>query len=198
MICKRLLEKESFMISSNDLRKGSVLKIDDELYVVLFYQHHKPGKGGAVVRTKLRNIKKGTIVEKTFKADEPLEDVEVETREMQLLYRDGSDYVFMDLNTYEQYHVPQELVGDSGKYLKNEMICNAIINEGEIILIEPPMFVELEVIETDPGVRGDTVSGGSKPAKLETGVVVQVPLFVNVGDVIKIDTRDDRYVERIR
>ena len=186
------------MVSSNDLRKGMILKIDGELYAVLFYQHHKPGKGGAVVRTKLRNIKKDTVVERTFKADEPLEDVNVETRQMQLLYEEGEDYVFMDLENYEQFHVPREIVGDATKYLKNEMICNVYVYEGEIILIEPPMFVELKVVDTDPGVRGDTVSGGSKPATLETGAVVQVPLFVNIGDVIKVDTRDDRYVERVK
>ncbi|MGC8764911.1 MAG: elongation factor P [Brevinematia bacterium] len=186
------------MTTSNDLRKGMVLKIDGELYAVLFYQHHKPGKGGAVVRTKLRNIKRDTVIEKTFKADEPLEDVTVETRQMQLLYEEGDNYVFMDLETYEQFHVPKELAGEGVKYLKNEMICEASMYEGEIILIEPPMFVELEVVETDPGVRGDTVSGGSKPAKLETGAVIQVPLFVSIGDKVKVDTRDDRYIERVK
>jgi len=186
------------MTTSNDLKKGMVLKIDGELYAVLFYQHHKPGKGGAVVRTKLRNIKKDTVVEKTFKAGEPLEDVMVETREMQLLYEEGDNYVFMDLESYEQYHVSKEIVGEAKKYLKNEMVCNISIHEGEIILIEPPMFVDLVVVETDPGLRGDTVSGGSKPATLETGAVIQVPLFVGIGEKVRVDTRDDRYIERVK
>ncbi len=186
------------MTTSNDLRKGMVLKIEGELYAVLFYQHHKPGKGGAVVRTKLRNIKKDTVIEKTFKAGEPLEDVMVETKQMQLLYEEGDSYVFMDLESYEQFHVPKEIVGEAEKYLKNEMICEVSVYEGEIILVEPPMFVELEVVETDPGVRGDTVSGGSKPARLETGAVIQVPLFVSIGDKVKVDTRDDRYIERVK
>ncbi len=186
------------MTTSNDLRKGMILKIEGELYAVLFYQHHKPGKGGAVVRTKLRNIKKDTVIEKTFKAGEPLEDVMVETKQMQLLYEEGDSYVFMDLESYEQFHVPKEIVGEAEKYLKNEMICEVSVYEGEIILVEPPMFVELEVVETDPGVRGDTVSGGSKPARLETGAVIQVPLFVSIGDKVKVDTRDDRYIERVK
>lgn len=186
------------MTTSNDLKKGQVLKLDGDLYVVLWYQHHKPGKGGAIVRTKLRNLLKGTVGERTFRGGEPLEDVFVETRKMQLLYTEGDAYVFMDNENYEQYHVSSDLVGDAAQYLKNEMVCELSLYEGEIIAVEPPMFVDLEVIETDPGVRGDTVSGGSKPAKVETGAVVQVPLFVGMGEKIRIDTRDDRYIERVK
>ncbi len=186
------------MTSSNDLKKGTVLKLDGELYAVLWYQHHKPGKGGAIVRTKLRNVLKDTVVEKTFRAGEPLEDVFVETKEMQLLYKEDNKYVFMDNENFEQYHVEESLIGDAVKYLKNEMVCNLSLFKGDIIAVEPPMFVELEVVETDPGLRGDTASGGSKPAKVETGAVVQVPLFVSIGEKIKIDTRDDRYIERVK
>jgi elongation factor P len=186
------------MTTSNDLKKGMVLKIDGELYAVLWYQHHKPGKGGAIVRTKLRNVMKDTVVEKTFRAGEPLEDVMVESRDMQLLYLEDTQYVFMDNENYEQYHVPADIIGDYSKYLKNEMICTLSLYEGEIISVEPPMFVDLEIIETDPGLRGDTVSGGTKPATLETGAVVLVPLFVSKGEKVRVDTRDDRYIERVK
>lgn len=186
------------MTTSNDLKKGMVLKIDGDLYAVINYQHHKPGKGGAIVRSKMRNVKKDTVIEKTFRAGEPLEDVMVESREMQLLYPEDDHYVFMDNETFEQYQVSSDLVGDSSKYLKNEMVCTLSLYEEEIINVEPPMFVDLEIVETDPGVRGDTVSGGSKPAKLETGAVVQVPLFVSQGEKIRVDTRDDRYIERVK
>ena len=186
------------MTTSNDLKKGMVLKIDGELYAVLWYQHHKPGKGGAIVRTKVRNVMKDTVVEKTFRAGEPLEDVMVESHDAQLLYTEDTDFVFMDNENFEQYHVPGDIIGDSVKYLKNEMICTLSIYNEEVIAVEPPMFVDLEITETDPGLRGDTVSGGSKPATLETGAVVQVPLFVSIGEKVRIDTRDDRYIERVK
>ncbi len=186
------------MVSSNSLKKGIVLKIDGELYSVLYYEHHKPGKGGAIVRTKLRNIIRDTVIEKTFRAGEMLEDVFVESKEAQLLYKEDNRFIFMDNENYEQYAVSEELVGDSSKYLKNEMVCTLSIYEGEIIGVEPPMFVDLVITETDPGLRGDTVMGGSKPATLETGAVVQVPLFVGIGEKIRVDTRDDRYIERVK
>jgi elongation factor P len=186
------------MTTSNDLKKGMVLNLDGELFSVLWYQHHKPGKGGAIVRTKLRNVRKDTVVEKTFRAGEPLEDVMVESRDMQLLYIEDSQYVFMDNENFEQYHVSADLVGESSKYMKNEMVCTLSLYEEEIISVEPPMFVDLVITETDPGLRGDTVSGGSKPATLETGAVVQVPLFVGVGEKVRVDTRDDRYIERVK
>ena len=186
------------MTTSNDLKKGMVLNLDGELFSVLWYQHHKPGKGGAIVRTKLRNVRKDTVVEKTFRAGEPLEDVMVESRDMQLLYMEDSQYVFMDNENFEQYHVSADLVGESSKYMKNEMVCTLSLYEEEIISVEPPMFVDLVITETDPGLRGDTVSGGSKPATLETGAVVQVPLFVGVGEKVRVDTRDDRYIERVK
>lgn len=186
------------MTSSNDLKKGMVLKIGSDLFSVMWYEHHKPGKGGAIVRVKMRNIRKDTVLERTFRAGEPLEDVFVENKEVQLLYKEGEDFVFMDTTTFEQYHVSGDLVADSAKYLKNEMICSLDLFEEEIIGVEPPMFVDLEVTDTDPGLRGDTASGGSKPATVETGAVVTVPLFVTVGEKIRIDTRDDRYIERVK
>ncbi|MGA2141973.1 MAG: elongation factor P [Brevinematales bacterium] len=186
------------MVSSNELKKGIVLKIDGDLYSVMWYQHHKPGKGGAIVRTKLRNIIKDTVIEKTFRAGESLEDVFVESKDAQLLYREDDRFLFMDNETYEQYSVPEDIVGDASKYLKNEMVCTLSIYKEDIIGVEPPMFVDLIITETDPGLRGDTVSGGSKPATVETGAVVQVPLFVGVGEKIRIDTRDDRYIERVK
>ncbi len=186
------------MVSSNDLKKSIVLKIEGELYSVLWYQHHKPGKGGAIVRTKLRNVIRDTVIEKTFRAGEMLEDVFVESTEAQLLYKEDEHYIFMDNESYEQYSVSESLVSDSAKYLKNEMVCTLSIYEGEVIGVEPPMFVDLIIKETDPGLRGDTVSGGSKPATLETGAVVQVPLFVTIGEKVRVDTRDDRYIERVK
>jgi elongation factor P len=151
-----------------------------------------------VVRTKLKNLLRDAVVEKTFRAGEDLEDVMIETRPAQLLYQEGTDYVFMDTETYEQFHVPEEVVDEAKKYLKNEMVCDLSFYDGQVISVEPPMFVELVIVETDPGVRGDTVSGGSKPATLETGAVVHVPLFVLVGEKIRVDTRDDRYIERVK
>jgi elongation factor P len=186
------------MVSTNNLKKGIILKIGGELYAVLFHEHHKPGKGGAIVRTKLRNIQRDTVIDKTFRAGEMLEDVFVDSKEAQLLYREDSKYIFMDNESFEQYSVPEELVGEASKYLKNEMVCTLSVYEGEIIAVQPPMFVDLVITETDPGLRGDTVSGGSKPATLETGAVIQVPLFVGVGEKIRVDTRDDRYVERVK
>ena len=179
-----------------EIRKGMVIKWEGDLYVVIWCQNHKPGKGGAVMRTKLRHLTKGNVNDRTFRGGDSVEEAYVEKKEAQLLYKEGNSYVFMDTENYEQYNVGEEIVGDAGKYLKNEMLCTLHIYEGDIILADAPMFVDLEIIETDPGLKGDTVSGGSKPATLETGAVVQVPLFVQKGEKVKVDTRDDRYVER--
>ncbi|OHD56288.1 MAG: elongation factor P [Spirochaetes bacterium GWF1_51_8] len=182
-----------------EIRKGNVLKIEGELYLVLWAQNHKPGKGGAVMRTRLKNIIRGTVMEKTFRGGDTFEEAYVEKRQAQLLYKeaDGS-YVFMDNETFDQNHIPADTIGEDAKYLKEEMICTLHMYEGDVILVEPPMFVELEIIETDPGARGDTVSGGTKPATLETGAVVLIPLFVQKGEKVKVDTRDDRYIERVK
>lgn len=181
-----------------DIKKGMILKFENDLWYVAWCQHHKPGKGGAVMRTKLRNVLRGNMLERVFRGGDTLEQARVDDKTAQLLYRDGSDFVFMDQDTFEQYTVSENIVGDAVKYLKDQMLAELKIYQDEVIAVEPPMFVELEVVETDPGLRGDTVSGGSKPATLETGAVVQVPLFVNVGEKIRVDTRDDRYIERVK
>lgn len=181
-----------------EIRKGMVIKFEGELYAVVWCQNHKPGKGGAVMRTRLRNVTRGTMLERTFRGSDTIDEVNIEKKECQLLYQEGDSYVFMDNVSYDQYNVPAEVVGEDAKYLLPEMICTLHFYEGEVIIIEPPMFVDLVITETDPGVRGDTVSGGSKPATLETGAVVQVPLFVGQGEKIRVDTRDDRYIERVK
>ncbi len=185
------------MIAATDLRPGTKVKMDGGLWECISYQHQKIGRGGAKVVAKFKNLETGATVERTFNSGERLEDIFVETREVQYLYPEGDAYVFMDLETYDQYSVPAATVGDAAKYLKEGMTVMGDVYEGRIIKITPPTVVELEVVETPPGVKGDTVSGGSKPATLETGAVVQVPLFVNVGDVIKVDTRTGEYAGRV-
>lgn len=185
------------MVSTNDLKNGMAVIIDDEIYEVLWFQHVKPGKGGAFVRTRLRNLKTGAVIEKTFRAGEELEQAYIEGKSMQYLYKDGDTFWFMDTNTYEQYPINERIIGDGVKFLKEENIIKVKFYEGRIVGVELPTFVELKVVQTVPGIRGDTVSGGSKPATIETGAVVQVPLFVKEGDIIKIDTRTGEYVARI-
>ncbi len=186
------------MVSTNKLSKGIVLKIDGDLYSVVEYQHHKPGKGGAVVRTKLKNLLKGTTIDKTFRADEKVEDVEIERRNSKFLYQDGDDYVFMDNQTFEQEHVPADVVGDAKDYLMEDMDVDVSIYEGNILLIDLPIFVELKVTHTEPGIKGDTVGTSFKPATLETGVNINVPLFIDIDDIIKVDTRTHKYMERLK
>lgn len=185
------------MVSTNDLRKGIVLRIDGELFSVLDYQHHKPGKGRAVVKTKLRNVKKNTVIDKTFTADEKVEDVEVENKKAQYMYKDNDSYAFMDSETFEQFSVGKDFLGDGCNYLKDEMVCETLYCDGELVSIVPPMFVTMEITYTEHGLKGDTVSATFKPAEVETGYTVSVPLFVNIGDKIKIDTRSGKYVERV-
>jgi len=182
----------------DDIKKGMILNFENQLWYVSWCQHHKPGKGGAVMRTKLRNILKGNMLDRVFRGGDTLEQARVDTREAQLLYKDGTDYIFMDQENYEQYIITDEIVGNSNKYLKEQSLVELKIYKDEVIAIEAPMFVELQIAETDPGLKGDTVSGGSKPATLETGAVIQVPLFVNIGEIVKVDTRDDRYIERVK
>ena len=183
-------------VSTNDLKRGMTLDLDGQLYQVLEFQHHKPGKGGAVVRTKLRNVKTGAVTDKTFNADEKVGMARVERNEMQYLYREGSDLVFMDTSTYEQYHVPSEAVGDAVNYLVEGMTPVVAMHEGQALGVELPASVVLKITKTDPGVRGNTVSGATKPATLETGLTVQVPLFVEEGDSVKVDTRTGAYLTR--
>ncbi len=187
------------MASTADFRNGLALVMDGEIYVIVEFQHVKPGKGGAFVRTKLRNVRKKKIIERTFNAGEKVETARLETREIQFLYRAGDELIFMDMESYEQIHQDEDSVGDSQLFLKEEMVCQALFESdtNEILGVELPNFVVLEIMETDPGVKGDTVSGGTKPAKLETGAIVQVPLFVNIGEKIRVDTRDRRYIERV-
>jgi elongation factor P len=183
------------MISVTDLRPGTKVKMEGGLWECVEYQHQKIGRGGAKVVAKFKNLETGATVERTFNSGEKLEDIYVETRELQYLYPEGDELVFMDLETYEQFHVPKARV-EAARFLKEGMTVLGDMHEGRPLKITPPTVVELKIVDTPPGVRGDTVSGGSKPATLETGAVVQVPLFVEPGEVIKVDTRTGEYVGR--
>lgn len=185
------------MISSNDFRTGLTIEIDGQIYAIVDFQHVKPGKGSAFVRTKLRNIKTGYVVEKTFNAGEKVSRAHIERVEMQYLYSTGDEYVFMDNSTYEQHYLTTLVLGDAIKYLKEGMTIVVQSHEGAMFGAEVPNFVELKIVETEPGVKGDRVSGGTKPAVLETGASIQVPLFVDVGDVIQVDTRTHQYLKRV-
>jgi len=184
------------LITANDLRRGVVIKVNGDLFAVLDFQHTKPGKGGAFVKAKLRNLTKNTIIDKTFRSTEKVEDVFIEKRKMQYLYNDGDSAVFMDLETYEQEQVPNNFVEDQLKFLKEGEEVDVDFYDNQIISIELPTFVILEVTHTEPGVKGDTATAAYKPATVETGAQIQVPLFVNEGDKIKIDTRTGEYIER--
>ncbi len=183
-------------LSSNDLRNGMTLDLPDGLFSVLEFQHVKPGKGGAFVRTKLRNSRTKAVIERTFRADEKIEQAVVEKREMQYLYKDGAHYVFMDNTSYEQLSVEAASLGEAASYLKEGDSAVLQMYDGEIVDVDLPAAVELAVTKTEPGIQGDRVSGARKPATLETGLVVQVPLFVNPGDRIKFDTRSGEYITR--
>ena len=185
------------MISTNQFRNGAAIRVDGKRFTILFFQHVKPGKGGAFVRTRLRNIDTGAVIEKTFRAGEKLESVRTESRPMNYLYRDGDLFYFMDTDTYEQTPVPAEVLGETAGYLVENGTVTVLSADGEVVSVEPPAHVDLEVAQTDPGLKGDTASGASKPATLETGIVVQVPLFVNVGDRVRVDTRSDEYLTRV-
>jgi elongation factor P len=185
-------------VSTNDLKNGMTLELDGTLFQVVEFQHVKPGKGGAFVRTKLRNVKTGAVVEKTFNAGVKVGLAIVERREMQYLYPDGGDLVFMSLSTYEQLHVPVQIVGGARSYLTEGGTAQVATHQGVPISVDLPASMALAVARTDPGVKGDRVSGAMKPATLETGLVVQVPLFVEEGERIKVDTRSGEYIERVR
>ncbi|HLX89031.1 MAG TPA: elongation factor P [Acidimicrobiales bacterium] len=183
-------------VTTNDLRNGMTLDLPDGLFGVVEFQHVKPGKGGAFVRTKLKNVRTGAVIERTFRADERVEQAIVEKREMQFLYRDGTDVVFMDTSSYDQIHVSPDTLGSAANYLKEG--DSAVLQRygEEIVGVDLPAAVELTVAETEPGVQGDRVSGARKPATLETGLVIQVPLFVNPGERVKVDTRSGEYLTR--
>ncbi|HPC38112.1 MAG: elongation factor P [Spirochaetota bacterium] len=184
------------MILANDLRRGQVINYNGEYHLVVDYHHHKPGKGNAIVRVKLKNLKKGNIFEYTFNPEEKFDDVPVFRRKAEFLYKDNDFYTFMDNETYEQVQIHVEDLGDNVYYLKEGFQVEIEYIDEKPIFVYPPTFINLVVTETEPGLKGDTVSGGSKPAILETGLKVSVPLFIKVGDVLKIDTRDGSYVER--
>jgi elongation factor P len=183
-------------VSTNDLKNGMSLDLPEGLFSVVEFQHVKPGKGGAFVRTKLKNVRSGAVIERTYRADEKLEQAIIEKRDMQFLYRDGADYVFMDTTTYDQMTASPDSLGDAPNYLKEGDAANLQMYNGEIVGVDLPAAVELTVTETEPGIQGDRVSGARKPATLQTGLVVQVPLFVNIGDVLKVDTRSGDYITR--
>lgn len=186
------------MATTADFRNGMTLRIEGTLFSIVEFMHVKPGKGSAFVRTKLKNVRTGAVLDRTFRASERVEDVRLERKQMQYLYSAEDLYYFMDEETYEQTGLPREQVGeDVLQFLKEGETVSTLMDGSETIGIELPFFVELKVAQTDPGMRGDTVSAGSKPALLETGATVQVPLFINVEDVLKIDTRTGIYVERI-
>jgi elongation factor P len=183
-------------VSTNDLKNGMALDLPEGLMTVVEFQHVKPGKGGAFVRTKLKNFRTGAVLDRTFRADEKVPLAVIDKREMQFLYREGDDYVFMDNETYEQLHVARTAVGDAVNYLKEGDTAILPMYKDEVIGVELPAAVELTVVETEPGIQGDRVSGARKPATLETGLVVQVPLFVDTGERIKVDTRTGEYLSR--
>jgi len=183
-------------VTTNDLRNGMTLDLPEGLFSVVEFQHVKPGKGGAFVRTKLKNVRTGAVVERTFRADERVEQAIVDKREMQYLYRDGADFVFMDSSSYDQMQVSPASLGSAANYLKEGDSAVLQVYGVEIVGVDLPAAVELAVAETEPGVQGDRVSGARKPATLQTGLVVQVPLFVNPGDRIKVDTRSGDYITR--
>jgi len=186
------------MATTNDLKNGMVLNIDGQLWSVIWFQHHKPGKGGAMVKTTLKNVLSGKTVDKTFNAGVKIEIANVDKRDMQYLYHDGSSYVFMDTATYEQLPLSEEVVGDAKDFLLDNQEAMVAVHEGIPLYIELPLSVELTVEYTEPGLQGDRSSGGTKPARLETGREIQVPLFIVNGEKVKVDTRDGNYLGRVQ
>ena len=184
------------MISAGDFRNGLTIEVEGNVFQVIEFQHVKPGKGAAFVRTKLKNIKSGGVVERTFRPTEKCPQAHIERQEMQYLYADDM-YHFMNTETYDQIDMTADQVGDSLKFVKENEMVKMLSHNGEVFAIEPPLFVELEITETEPGFKGDTATGASKPATVETGAIVQVPLFVETGDRISIDTRTGEYMKRV-
>ncbi|HEY9243188.1 MAG TPA: elongation factor P [Streptosporangiaceae bacterium] len=184
------------MATTNDFKNGMTLNIDGQLWTVVEFQHVKPGKGGAFVRSKLKNVLSGKVVDRTFNAGVKVDVANVDKREMQYLYREGEDFVFMDTQDYDQPHIPQATVGDAANYLLEEQTATIAFNNGTPLYVELPASVELAVSQTDPGVQGDRSTGGTKPATLETGAQIQVPLFITTGEKVKVDTRTGDYLGR--
>ncbi len=185
------------MISAGDFRNGVTIEVDNNVYQIIEFQHVKPGKGAAFVRTKLKNIKSGGVVEKTFRPTEKCPQARIDRKDMQYLYADGELYNFMDVETYDQVALNSETVGSALKFVKENEMVKMLSHNGNVFSVEPPLFVELEIIETEPGFKGDTATGATKPATVETGATVNVPLFVETHDVIKIDTRTGEYLSRV-
>lgn len=185
------------MVSTKEFRNGMTVIIDKALYIIQWFQHVKPGKGGAFVKTKLKNLKTGGIIDKTFRAGENLEQAYLEQKSMEYLYHDGDNYWFMDKESYEQHPFNKNILGDGVKFLKDNTNVKITFYKNQVVGIELPTFVTLKVGKTEPGFKGDTVTGGYKPATMETGAVIKVPLFVNIGDVLKIDTRTAEYIQRV-
>jgi elongation factor P len=186
------------VISTSDFRKGAKIEFRDAPYEIIDFQHVKMGRGGAIVRTKLKNLKTGGIVDETFKAGERFETPDLEERSMQYLYREKDLCYFMDMENYEQLPLTTEQLGDARRFLKENMVVKVLFYKGSPLTVELPIFVELMIAKTEPGVRGDTASGGSKPAVLETGATVKVPFHLNEGDIIKVDTRTSEYIEKVK
>ncbi len=184
-------------ISTNDLKNGITLEIDNVLFQVVEFQHVKPGKGGAFVRSKLRNLRNGAVIDRTFNAGIRVEQALLDKKDMQFLYRDGDEYVFMDMESYDQQNVPPVALGPAADYMVENSVAIIAFYNGEIVTVEIPASVELAISETEPGIQGDRVSGARKPATLETGKVIQVPLFINTGDRVKVDTRSGDYITRV-
>lgn len=185
------------MISAGDFRNGVTFEMDGSIYQVIEFLHVKPGKGAAFVRTKLKNIIADTTIEKTFTPTDKLPRAHIERKDMQYLYSDGDLYYFMDMENYEQIPLGIDIIGDSFKFIKENEIIKILSHKGSVFGVEPPNFVELEVTETEPGHKGDTATGATKPATLETGTIIKVPLFIDKGDIIRIDTRSGEYMERV-
>ena len=186
------------MISTSEFRNGAKVELGGEPFIIVEFQHVKPGKGGAFVRTKLKSLKTGNVMDRTFRSGEKLEEPNVEEREMQYLYSSERQYYFMDTQSYEQIFIIEEHLGESKNFLKENMVAKIIFFEGKPLSVELPIFVELKIVKTDPGIRGDTATGGSKIATLETGANIKVPLFIEEGTVIKVDTRSGEYMERVK
>lgn len=182
------------MISTNQFKNGMNIEVDNDIYTIVEFQHVKPGKGGAFVRTKLKNFKTGAVVDKTFRAGEKFPLIKITTKQMQYLYQSGDEYYLMDNETFEQISVRAEDIGEADKYLKEDMTVGLQMLEGKIVGIELPLTVELKVVKAEPGLKGDTATGGTKPVTLETGLTIQVPLFISEGDLLKIDTRTGKYL----
>ncbi len=199
MECRVLRVRKVIMasITTADFKNGLGLKIKDKIYTIVEFQHVKPGKGGAFVRYKTKDLKTGRVVEQTCNAGSKFESVTLTTTEMQYLYNDGDNYYFMNMETYDQIPVSVDFIGDNAKWLRENDVCQLLYADEDLMGVNPPMFIEAEITETDPGFKGDTVQGGTKPATIDTGAVIQVPMYLNPGETIKVDTRDGKFVSRV-